>query len=344
MRGFKALALCAVLAAFACACSGVEAPPTPPASGANDGGWILIDGKELSRGEVVYLMTSAVDEYAQYHDVDWNAPIGGVPARRYFLEHALELAVTAYVTDSKAKEFGHGLTAEEEDLITWEITWEKDNYGGQEAFLQALGEYGLTEELYRFYSYTVPFLREKMLGILFGEEGQYHVSYDDLTDYYKRNYISASYIFLPGTDDEGEPLTGDEFTTQERVAEALRRQAVTGENFFEMVKEHGWDYYMTINPEGMPIPMGMIGAAFDAALSSLKVEEISDVVITNDGFYIILRLPEDMDWFSENMEGIWYACAHEAFSKMVAEWGKELDITVNDAFWDLDPHELTAAG
>ena len=344
MRGSKILLLCAVSAALLCACADTP-PPADVSSGGEEAPLLSVGGTALGWGEVAYLMGNAADEYLLYRDIDWDGMIGEVPARRYFLDRTLELAVSAHTVGIKAAEMGYELTDEEEGAIDWEIAMEADYRGGREAFLEELRAAGMTEELYRFYSCTVPALSDKMLSDLFGPDGPYAPDDRALLAYYRSNYICASYLFLSGTDAYGETLTGEQLETQRSVAQALRRRAVGGdEDFFEMVAEYGQEYLMSLSPEGLPIPLGLFGTDFDAALSALGENEFSEVVATGEGFYIILRLPEDPDWFEENKEAIWDSCAFEAFSEKVAEWGRGLDVAVSDDFYRLDPLEMIAAG
>ncbi|MDR0324537.1 MAG: hypothetical protein LBI19_00395 [Oscillospiraceae bacterium] len=342
MRGMRAFLLCAVLAALLSACTSVP-PPSSPSGG--DAPLVLIAGEELSRGEIVYLTSVAVEEYLLFREIDWEGHIEGIEVRRHFLDKALELAVSACVIRIKAAELGYALTDEEEGAIDWELAMESEYREGREAFLEELAAIGLTEELYRFYNYAVPMLQEKMLDGLYGPGKPHEPDDGAMRAYYSRNYISASYIYLSATDEYGEPLTGTERETQKSVAEALRRRAISGdEDFTGMVGIYGQDYMMSLSPEGMPIPLGLFGASFDTALSALAVNDISEVVSTDDGFYVILRLPEDWEWFEENIEDILYYCGSDAFSEKIREWGVELGVAVDEAFYRLDPQEMIAAG
>jgi hypothetical protein len=343
MPRFRLLILLAVAVPL-CACAG-EPLPSEPAI--RDGEPLITIGDDtLGLSEIGYLLGGAVDEYTLFRDIesdmiDWQGQIEGLPVRRFFLDRVLEMAISAHVTSIKAAELGFYLSEEEEDIINWEIAMEVDYFpGGREAFFDYYG----SEEAYRFYSYVIPVLREKMLQELFGQGGPYQPDDAALWRYYQNNYISAVFIFLTGTDVFGEPLNDAEWELQKSVAGALRRRAVSGEDFFQMVSIYDQSYYMMLYPEGMPVPLGMFGEIFDETLAALSVGEISEVVADEDGFYIICRLAEDADWFEDNKDYVWYYSAYEAFVKKIDEWSRELTITVSDAFWTLDLIELTAVG
>jgi hypothetical protein len=352
MRGFKGLTLTVLITAAwlcvlaACGGGGGEAPPSPDVSEPRDEGEPLISiaGIELAHGEVVYLIMRAVSEYSYDRVVDWDGMINGLPAQRFFLNRALDLAVTAHVTSIKAAELGYTLTGEEDDLIDLYIAWETSEAGGPEAFSKGLADSGLTEELYRFYIYTVPLLYEKMLEDLFLAGGRYMPDDAAMRAYYDRNYIPVCYIFLSAVDDYGERLTGAELDLQRSVAEALRRLAVGGEDFFALIGEHGQDYMMAHNPEGMPIPLGQIGGVFDSVLLRLAEGEISDVVTADEGFYIIKRLPEDPVWFDLNKDELLYVCGMDAFLSMIGQWSREMTITQSKAFWEIDVLDVISVG
>jgi hypothetical protein len=330
MRRLKGLILLAAVMAFTYACSGSEPELSPPPE-RNGGPLLTIGGTELGYAEVNLLIHSAVDDYMIDYSIDWDGSIGGLSTRRFFLRTALDNAVATYAIQLKADELNYVLTDEETDEIDFYI---------------ALGidEVGDNEEFYRFFRYTVPFLSEKMQDSLYGEGGKYEPDDRELRQYFESSHITACYIFLSATDAYGEPLSGEDLDTQRSVAAALRQQAAGGADFFEMIRVYDQSLHMMIYPEGMPVRLGTFGAAFDEALSALAVGEISDVVVTDAGFFIILRLPEDMGWFDENRESILHFYGFEMFSKMVEEWGKELDVVVSEAFWSLDPLEMVAVG
>jgi hypothetical protein len=336
------LILCVTLAVLS-GCTGVSPTDTP--ADAEIGPLIIIGGIELGMDEISYLMSSAVDEYAlmrnlEYGMIDWNGQIGGQPARQFFLRRVVELAVNAYIIEKKAAELGVELTDEEEESIDFEIAMEIDILGGREAFLNSIG----IEEVYRYYGYVIPYLSEKLLWELFGDGGVYELDDAALLRYFQNNYTTAIYIFLSGTGSYGDVMDEGELAMQRSVADALWRIAAGGADFYEMVREHDQSYYMMIYPEGMPVPRGMLGDAFDDALSALEVGGLSGVVVTEDGFYIIKRLPQDLEWFENHIGDIWYYGAHDALADKTEEWGEGLDVIIKDAFWAVDPLSLIAVG
>lgn len=332
----KAFAPAVVMAAFLCACTSAPEPSASPEAKS----LISIGETELTSGELRYLITTS----ASMGEIDWNGMVDGISARRYVLQEALSMAVSSHVTKSKAGELGFILTDEEEGEIDWDITLEAEYRGGREAFTAWLAESEMTEELYRFYSYEVPFLQQKMIDGLFGPGHLHEPGEEKERAFFSENYLTVSYIFISATDDHGEPLTGDRFLTQKSVADALRRQAVAGEDFAGLVETHGHDYMMSLSPEGRTVPPGELNIAAETALVALPEGGISEVIEADGGFYILKRLPDDWEWFDLNREDVRYLCAEDSFYKMLAEWSAAADIHVSDAYYELDPLEWIAVG
>ncbi len=334
MRCMKvsAFVLTLVLALVAC-----SSPPEPETDAL-----VTIGGTELGGGELRYLITTVAGEYPE--EIDWDGTLNELPARRYFLEEALSMAVSSHVTAAKADELGFTLTDEEQGEIDWEIALEAEYRGGREAFAAWLSESELTEALYRFYSYEIPFLQEKMIIGLFGDGCEYEPGEQAERDYYENNYLTVSYIYISGTDDYGEALIGKELQTQRSIADALRRQATGGEDFTQMVETHGQDYLMSLSPGGRTISHGELANEAETALANLVEGEISEVVAADGGFYIMKRLPIDWNWFTQNREDVWYLCAEDAFYTLLSEWSGTVDTEVNDAYYELDPLEWLAVG
>lgn len=334
----KAFVLAAVMTALLCGCAAVPAPSASPETPS----LVNIGGIELTPGEMRYLVAEAAGMGSE--EIDWDGTVDGVPARRFILDEALSMAVSSYTTGVKAAELGFSLTDEEKSEIEWEITLYAEYKGGREAFLAWLSDSGLTEERYRFYNYEAPLYQKKMIEGLYGPGGIYEPGEQTERTFFSEHYLSASYIYILGVDDHGEPLTGELYQTQKNIADALRRQAVAGEDFTELVETHGQDYLMSLSPEGRTVPRGELSEAAESALTALAEGGISETVEADGGFYILKRLPIDWEWFEKNREDVWYICAEDAYYRQLAEWSAAVETRVSDEYYRLDPQEWIAVG
>jgi len=76
-------------------------------------------------------------------------------------------------------------------------------------------------------------------------------------------------------------------------AEALLERALAGEDFAALVEAYGEDPGMDMYPTGYTFVSGDMVAPFEEATMELEIGEISDLVITNFGIHIIMRVEPD---------------------------------------------------
>ena len=314
--------------------------PAPP-SLVPENPLVLINGEAVPDSEVFLALRLTIESFGTFGSefIDWDGEIDGEPSRGYIRRQALDRVAECRAISAGADKLGCSLTAGELAEIDEFLAQEAEFSGGVDAFAKLINErYGPLEQ-YRFYMHEIPYLVDKLSAKLFSEGGPYEPSARDLEEYYSKNFTNCAYILLSALDDDGYPLEGAELETMRSVAEALRKQALEGAPFFELVAEHGQDYLMTIYPEGHPVPSGIHGAAFDAALSGLPVNGISDVILSDDSFYVIKRLPEQLGYLEDedNYYEVLDAYITDKRQEIIDGWSAELTVVPSQAFNELDP-------
>lgn len=122
-------------------------------------------------------------------------------------------------------------------------------------------------------------------------------AYLDEVGRYKAKHILLATIDL----DTREPL--DEATVAQKKAQAedflaqLRAAEDPIALFDDLMNEHSEDSGLATNPDGYTTAKGEMVAPFEEAALALKAGEISEVVESDFGYHIILRLPLDPDDF-----------------------------------------------
>ena len=120
-------------------------------------------------------------------------------------------------------------------------------------------------------------------------------AYLDEVGRYKAKHILLATIDL----DTREPL--DEATVAQKKAQAedLLAQLQAAEDpialFDDLMNEHSEDSGLATNPDGYTTAKGDMVAPFEEAALALKAGEISEVVESDFGYHLILRLPLDPD-------------------------------------------------
>ena len=128
-------------------------------------------------------------------------------------------------------------------------------------------------------------------------------AYLDEVGRYKAKHILLATIDL----DTREPL--DEATVAQKKAQAedflaqLRAAEDPIALFDDLMNEHSEDSGLATNPDGYTTAKGEMVAPFEEAALALKAGEISEVVESDFGYHIILRLPLDPDDFRDDCVG-----------------------------------------
>ena len=116
-------------------------------------------------------------------------------------------------------------------------------------------------------------------------------------------YLSAAHILFETTDAEtGEPLS-EEAKAERRAAletvleelRALEDPEARADAFLEKMTELSEDPGKSYYPRGYTFLSGTMVPAFEEAAVSLEEYEISDIVETDYGYHILLRLPLSAD-------------------------------------------------
>ncbi len=90
---------------------------------------------------------------------------------------------------------------------------------------------------------------------------------------------------------------GENIEENRRIAEEVVDRYKNGTDFNELIKNYSEDLY-----NDFYITRGEKIAVYDAAAFALDMREVSDVVATDDGFYVIVRVEKDQKYIEENFE------------------------------------------
>ena len=97
------------------------------------------------------------------------------------------------------------------------------------------------------------------------------------------------------------------------LAVSLRERAVNGEDFSALIDEYGNDWQMYANPDGSYIVKHQNLVQFEDAAFALAVGEISEVVETEIGYSVILKLEKEEDYIEKHFKEL---CENVKFSML----------------------------
>ena len=333
-------------------CSGASAAADPikEMMGADSGitsetVMLKVNGSEITAGDLFFWLGQSAAEAASYsqmlgeESLDWSSDAGdGTTLSDYVKDTAKKQAVLYNVVSAKAVENGFEFTKEDEEAYAEELAKAKEDLGGEEAYQNWLNSNCLTEAGMEKLS-SVGVLFNHMLDGLFKDGGEYAPSPEDLAAFAVENdYLCAKHILLLTQDmTTGEALSEDVIAAKRATAEDLLAQLKAIQDpeelektFDTLMNENSEDSGLAANPDGYTFTAGQMVSEFEDATRALEFGQVSDIVESDYGFHIILRLDPSK---SDSLRSQW---ATQELNRLVDQWVEEAEVEETEAFTSLD--------
>lgn len=296
---------------------------------------------EITAAELLYWLQREISGYlsqfgGQMTTLPWDTEMTeGVTFGQYMLDQALDDAVLHALLRELAGQEGltpdpsvaSGLDADYVDMVL-------QAEGGEEQVIHMFWANLLTKELYTTLNENSD-LYNQLRENRFGENSGHYPTDAEVNAYLdEAGRYRAKHILLATIDLETrEPL--DEATIAQKKATAgdLLAQLRAAEDpialFDELMHQYSEDTGLEANPEGYTTSKGEMVAPFEEAALALKAGEISEVVESDFGYHIILRLPMNPDDFRTD-------CVNYLFQQSLDQERERLGVEKTDAFGKVD--------
>ena len=318
---------------------------------------VLRIGDEEERwGDYFYVLYSQCGQIENYFDsmaayygmlFHWSDPIED-DTEETFAETALDTTESLMIQLAALEKFAedHDITLGEEGQAAVEELKKADrvNTLGEDAteedFRELRQKAYLSDEMYdRIVMQNV--LYQECFNQLYGEKAE-KLSDDEALKYLEDNgYLSAAHILLQNTDPEtGEKLDEEALASRKAELEAVIEElrAIEDEEeraraFLEKVPALSEDPGSAYYPEGYTFTEGRMVPEFENAAKELEDYAVSDVVETDYGYHILLRMPLKADAIIEYGSGSGEArtarmlAANELYGKALQETADALELS-----------------
>lgn len=296
---------------------------------------------DITAGQLLYWLSQTITSYlsqfgGQMTALPWDTEMtDGVTFAQYMLDQALDAAVLHCSLREMAGQ--DGLTPDpsiasklEAEYLDMVIQAEGDEEKVTHMFWASM----LTKELLTTLNENSDLynqLREKRFG---EDSGHYPTdaevnAYLDEAGQYRAKHILLATIDLATR----EPLDEATIAQKRATADSLLSQLRAAEDpialFDDLMHQYSEDTGLEANPEGYTTQKGEMVAPFEEAALALKNGEISDVVESDFGYHIILRLPMNPDEFRAD-------CVNYLFQQSLDQERERLGVEKTDAFGRID--------
>ncbi len=238
---------------------------------------------------------------------NWDMPLDGTSTLKDLVrEEALSTVKQELVLENLAARSGAALTAEDESEIAALRAANAESRGGEEAYLAALYEMGVSDEtLARIMRTNYYYTR---LYESYCTPGSPLYADDDVLHAYAAGsgWITADHILLMTIDQQTrEPLPAEEIARKHELAEDLLRRLSESDDplalFPQLAAEYSEDGGRAMYPDGYTFTRGTMVEEFDSAARALGENEYSAIVESPYGYHVILRKPLNV---GEAVEGV----------------------------------------
>ena len=308
MKKFVAILLVSVLALGCLAGCGSK----------NEDTVMTVDGVDVSFDEYMYYLNTAASTLISYYQastgggVDWDGVCIYDKTKtnaEWCINEALYNAAQGCVIMSKGKSMNALPTDEQLKSLEDNISNIRKNYEESDdpdaAFADALNGQGFTLESFKAVN-KINFTLGNIFTSLYGENGE-KLSDEKLQAYIDENgFMTSAHILFRTKED----VKGDDGKTTEKELsdsakaekkaqaeklckelKAIKDDTQRKEKFFEYMKEYSEDPGKESFPNGYCFTEGTMVEEYTDATKELKNYEVSDVVESDFGYHIIMRLP-----------------------------------------------------
>lgn len=333
-----------------------------------------VDGHDIDFDTFRYYYFYTLTNYTNNYGVNLDTIKQIDDGFNIFMKDVVNNIKQEYVAQQLAKENGIKLTDDDKKTIDSNIKSTQSNYESEEEYLNALKSSYLTEDLLRkMYEFST--IYQKVDKQLFSAGGKYATSEKDFkkivqnTDEYSRvihilipyecqveitdsaakeSYDKATLSAkLSAKQSAFKALSEDEQAKAKekakKLAEDVLKKAKDGEDFKKLIEKYGWDPGMESSPDGYYVNKNTsFVQEFKDAAFKLKENEISGLVENNSyGWFIIKRLPVDMDYVEKNIENMIKEYDTPKISELYNERTEKMKVVYDEIFDKITADSIT---
>ncbi|MBR5459256.1 MAG: peptidylprolyl isomerase [Clostridia bacterium] len=285
----------------------------------------ILDGEAKLRPEYVMTIGSAPVTFQEYRyhylntklDYDggneevWEDYPEYIPVLLNTVEESL---IELYSIRSLCKEAG----VESDIDAVYDTIAEYRGEMSRAEFKEGLKSFHLTEALYAYVLEGYQ-LYDKLFDHYFAENGEMAMSDGEVYDYADEYYYHTRHILIyPNT-----TMTDAEY--EKHIATVLE-EAQNAENFDEIIGKYSNDTAM--ENYGCYFTDGEKHENYENAVRELEIGEISEPILTGDGYYIIKRLPVEKE-DTEVLRDIIY---NRKYADMIEKRIEEIDVGYSEEY------------
>ena len=201
-------------------------------------------------------------------------------------------------------------------------------------YREALAEYYITERVMRL-TLGVEYAFKQLSDILTTEKKEIIHEAEDIEAFMKSDdFICTKHVFIEKSKNKTpEETRADADTVYGMYLDGASMNALIGSKY---------NMDITMPYEGYYFTRGEMDEAYEEAAFALEVGEVSEIVETEEGYYLIQRCPKNESYMTENLESFATQIVYTLVNSKVRTYQSHLVLEKNEFGASLVLHEITA--
>ena len=235
---------------------------------------------------------------------------------------------------------GNGIEVTLNESISGELSYKYEKGGREKAYefyKEALTLTYLTERV-MLLTLGTEFAFGELTDILTGEKEEIIYKAEDIEDFmFSDEFICTRHILIQNN-------KGDDVEANRALAEEAYQKYLDGESMDKLIGSK-YNEDVSMSPTvGYYFTRGEMDEAYENAAFDLKVGEVSGIVETDDGFFIIERREKSSTYMLGNLEHLAQQITYALVNRKVSDCQKTLSLELNDFGKSLDLVKIAVEG
>ncbi len=202
--------------------------------------------------------------------------------------------------------------------------------GSRKKYKKYLEENYLTDNLFRF-NISVDIIQNELMYVYTNDLLLIEKNDDVIYDIIKDEFIRTQHIYISKANGKTE-------AENKAAIDAAYAELLDGADFMSVALKYGED--PELKTEGFYILEGYMSESYEKAAFSLKLDEFTEIIEDEGGFYIIKRLEQDPLYVMINFETLAERYKYYTFIEMINDTQKMLEFVPNEYFGSIDLLEI----
>lgn len=287
------------------------------------------EGYDIYYEELRYLTLSYRDIMENYYGEGiWDDPTTAQQYLPELTDYVMNNLTANYAVLSHCETFSIDINHEAiQEAVQQSVDEMVKEMGGRKQYIEALKSMYLTDHLVRFTVGTDYCQNELMYSLM--DIGAIISNELDFLTYAQGGGFCAVYHIFIGND-EGESVEDNRKKAEEALAKIK-----SGTEFEDLIGSiYNEDVYMVSTP--YYFTRGEYDQVYEDAAFALEIGEVSDIVQTEDGFYILKRQPLDQNYLVGNLTELKQRYQYAGVETLVRELQGKLTVELNEFGKSLD--------